>query len=80
VTLDAKLIDIGYNPESRPFLGDNMTIGARAKVLGEVEIEDNVTLVANVVVTKSLENNVVAAGIPARVIQYLDTIISRLIK
>jgi serine O-acetyltransferase len=74
VTLGAKSIDISYNPESRPLLGDNVTIGAGAKVLGGVAIGDNVTVGANAVVTKSLENNVVAAGIPARVIQYLDNV------
>jgi serine O-acetyltransferase len=69
VTLGAKSIDIGYSEGSRPLLGDNVTIGAGAKVLGGVSIGDNVVVGANAVVTKSLENNVVAVGVPAQVIR-----------
>jgi serine O-acetyltransferase len=74
VTLGAKSIDIGYDPESRPLLGDDVTIGSGAKVLGGVLIGNNVTVGANAVVTKSLESNVVAAGIPAKVIRHLDNV------
>jgi serine O-acetyltransferase len=74
VTLGAKLIDIGYNEKSRPLLGDNVTIGAGAKVLGGISIGDNVTVGANAVVTKSLESNVVAVGIPAKVIRRVDDV------
>jgi serine O-acetyltransferase len=69
VTLGAKEIDIGYLSENRPTIGDNVTIGAGAKVLGGIIIGDNVTIGANAVVTKSLPNNVVAAGVPAKIIR-----------
>jgi serine O-acetyltransferase len=72
VTLGAKSIDIGYNEHSRPLLGNNVTVGSGAKVLGGISIGDNVTVGANAVVTKSLESNVVAAGIPAQVIRKLE--------
>jgi serine O-acetyltransferase len=71
VTLGAKSIDIGYSEENRPLLGNNVTIGAGAKVLGGVLIGDNVTVGANAVVTKSLESNVVVVGIPAEIIRRL---------
>ncbi len=72
VTIGAKEIDIGYHPENRPNIGDNVTIGAGAKVLGGITIGDNVTIGANAVVTKSLPNNVVAAGVPAKIIRTID--------
>ncbi len=74
VTLGAKSIDIGYSAENRPLVGDNVTIGSGAKLLGGILIGNNVTVGANAVVTKSLANNVIAAGIPAKVIQYLDNV------
>jgi serine O-acetyltransferase len=69
VTLGAKTIDIGFNQESRPILGDNVVIGSGAKVLGNVTIGDGTTVGANAVVTKSLGSNVLAVGIPAKVIR-----------
>jgi serine O-acetyltransferase len=72
VTLGAKEIDISYRPENRPTIGDNVTIGAGAKVLGGIVIGDNVTIGANAVVTKSLPDNVVAAGVPAKIIRRVD--------
>jgi serine O-acetyltransferase len=72
VTLGAKEIDISYLPQNRPTIGDNVTIGAGAKVLGGIVIGDNVTIGANAVVTKSLPDNVVAAGVPAKIIRSDD--------
>jgi serine O-acetyltransferase len=69
VTLGAKTIDIGYHPENRPTIGNNVTIGAGAKILGGIMIGNNVTIGANAVVTKSLPDNVVAVGIPAKIIR-----------
>jgi serine O-acetyltransferase len=74
VTLGAKSIDAGYNSKNRPMVGDNVTIGAGAKVLGGILIGNNVTVGANAVVTKSLGSNVVAGGVPAKVIRYLDNV------
>jgi serine O-acetyltransferase len=76
VTLGAKSIDIGYNEDQRPLLRDNVTIGSGAKVLGGLTIGNNVIIGANAVVTKSLKDNVVAVGIPAKIIR--DTDISEL--
>ena len=69
VTLGAKAIDIGYLPENRPTIGNNVTIGAGAKILGGIVIGNNVIIGANAVVTKSLPDNVVAVGIPAKIIR-----------
>jgi len=59
--------------EDRPVvIGDNVWIGAGARVIGEVTIGDNVIIGANAVVTKPVPSNSVAAGVPAKVIKKLD--------
>jgi serine O-acetyltransferase len=68
VTLGSKLIDIGYHEEDRPSIGDNVSIGSGAKILGGIEIGNNVIIGANAVVTKSLPDNVLAIGIPAKIV------------
>jgi serine O-acetyltransferase len=72
VTIGAKEIDINYHENLRPSLGDNVTVGSGVKVLGGISIGDNVILGANAVVTKSLCSDVVAVGIPARIIRNTD--------
>lgn len=50
-------------------IGDNVSIGAGAKILGNITIGDNVRIGANAVVTKDIPSNCTAVGVPARVIQ-----------
>jgi len=52
-----------------PTLGNNVTVGAGAKILGSFEVGDNCTIAANAVLLKPLQNDVTAAGIPARPIR-----------
>jgi serine O-acetyltransferase len=53
--------------EAVPIIGNNVTIGAGAKILGRVTIADNITIGANAVVTKSFtEPGITIVGIPAR--------------
>ncbi|MGZ4849016.1 MAG: serine O-acetyltransferase [Halobacteriota archaeon] len=50
-----------------PKIGDNVFIGAGARILGDIELADWVAVGANVVVTKSFtEPHITIAGIPAR--------------
>jgi serine O-acetyltransferase len=72
VTIGSKVIDIGYNEQQRPSLGHNVTVGSGAKILGAIIIGNNVTIGANAVVTKSLPDNVIVAGIPARIIRHIN--------
>jgi len=56
------------NDPCAPIIGNNVDIGAGAKVLGRIKIGNNVTIGANAVVVKDVENGMVVAGIPAKVI------------
>lgn len=49
-----------------PTLGNNVTVGAGAKILGSFEVGDNCTIAANAVLLKPLDNDVTAVGVPAR--------------
>jgi serine O-acetyltransferase len=52
-----------------PELGDNVYVGAGAKVVGPVKIGSNVVIGANAVVTRSLPDNVTVAAMPARIVK-----------
>jgi serine O-acetyltransferase len=67
VTLGAKRMDLGFDFNLRPEVGDNVTLGAGAKVLGGIRIGNNVTVGANSVVLNSITDNCTVVGIPARV-------------
>lgn len=51
-----------------PTVGSNVIIGAGAKILGPVNIGDNVKVGANTVVLTDVPVNATAVGIPARII------------
>lgn len=50
-------------------IGDNCWIGGNATIIGGVTLGDNVVVAAGAVVTKSFGDNVVLAGVPARVVK-----------
>jgi serine O-acetyltransferase len=51
-----------------PVIGDNVFIGAGAKLFGLITIGNNVAIGANCVVTKDVPNNAVVAGVAGSVI------------
>lgn len=53
-----------------PVLGDRVFIAPGAKVFGKITIGNDVAIGANAVVNKSLPNDAVAAGIPAKILSY----------
>lgn len=59
-------VTIGAEKGKAPVLGDNVFIGAGAKVLGEVSIGSNVKIGANAVVVTDIPDDVTAVGVPAR--------------
>lgn len=54
---------------AKPKLGNNVNIGPGAKVFGDITIGDDVFIAANAVVTKSIPNNVIVGGVPAKIIR-----------
>ena len=52
-----------------PTIGNNVLVGAGAKVLGPFTVGNNVKIAANAVVLKPLPDNCTAVGVPARVVR-----------
>ena len=52
-----------------PVIGDGVYIGAGAKILGDVRIDDHSVIGANAVVINDVGKNTVFAGVPAREIK-----------
>ena len=60
--------------DKAPVLGDNIFLGSGAKVIGDVEIADDIAVGANAVVVKSVEQSGVSlGGCPARIISSNDS-------
>ncbi len=66
VTLGGTGKDVG---KRHPTLGDNVMVGAGAKVLGPLKIGDNSKIAAGAVVLQNIPDNSTAVGIPARVVR-----------
>ncbi len=56
--------------QKTPVIGNRVYIAPGAKIFGGIEIGNNVAIGANAVVTKSLPENSVAVGNPAKIINY----------
>jgi serine O-acetyltransferase len=54
-------------------VGSRCKLGAGAKLLGNIELGDDVVVAANAVVTNSFNGNLFVGGIPARVISAIDS-------
>lgn len=52
-----------------PIIGDNVDLSTGSKILGPLELGDNVIVGANAVVISSFESNSIVAGVPARLIR-----------
>ena len=62
-------VSIGYSDwTKRPVIGDNVRIGAGAKIIGKVKIGDNAVIGVNAVVLSNVQDNTTVFGVPARVI------------
>ena len=59
-------VTIGYsNDTDRPTLGDNVRIGAGAKIIGKIRIGDNATVAPNSLVIADVPANATVLGVPA---------------
>lgn len=52
-----------------PTLGNNVLVGAGAKVLGPFKVGNNVKIAANAVVLNEIPDNCTAVGVPARIVK-----------
>ncbi len=66
VTLGGTGKDVG---KRHPTLGNNVMVGAGAKVLGPFTIGDNTKIAANAVVLEEIPENCTAVGIPAKIVR-----------
>lgn len=66
----------GAEPQMAPRLGDDVYIGPGAKLFGDIQIGDRVQIGANAVVNRSFPDDVVIAGVPAKVIRQRSKITS----
>jgi serine O-acetyltransferase len=69
VTIGARELDFSYLPTSRPVIGSGVTISTGAVILGEIRIGNRVRIGANSVVLNSIPDDVLAVGVPARVVE-----------
>lgn len=66
VTLGNRYLD---RPLEAPVLGDRVNVGAGAKILGQVHLNNDVNIGANAVVLKDVPAGETAVGIPAKVLK-----------
>lgn len=57
------------NGKRHPTLGDNVMVGAGARVLGPFKVGDNSKIAANAVVLSEVPPNCTAVGVPARIVR-----------
>lgn len=69
VTFGAREIDLTYAESSRPTIGDNVIVGAGAKVLGGVTVGDDARIAANAVVIQDVPAGATVGGVPARIVK-----------
>lgn len=65
ITLESGVV-IGDEKGKSPHFGENIFIGAGAKVIGQLVVEDNVKIGANAVLTKDAPMGATMLGIPAK--------------
>ena len=63
---------LGKKDAKRPVIGDNVTIGCHACIIGGVHIGNNVTIGAGAVVVRDVPDNCVVAGNPAKIIKVYE--------
>ncbi len=63
------LVTIGEINGKKPIIGDNVSVNAGAIIIGDITIGNNCVIGAGSVVVKSLPDNCVVVGNPARIIK-----------
>lgn len=68
VTLGTSEPDMGFTVAERPVIGNNVLIGAGAKVIGRLIIGDHAKIGSNAVVLRDVPAHALAVGVPARMV------------
>ena len=68
------------DPEGIPNIGNNVYISAGARIVGDIQVGNNVIIGTNAVVTKSIPDNSIVAGIPAKILRTVNEDIYSLLK
>jgi serine O-acetyltransferase len=68
VTLGASEPDMGFTVSRRPVVGNNVLIGAGAKIIGRVVVGDHAKIGANAVVLRDVPAHALAVGVPATIV------------
>ncbi len=68
VTLGTIEPDMGFTVSERPIIGNNVLIGAGAKVVGRITVGDYAKIGANAVVLRDVPAHAVAVGVPAQIV------------
>ena len=66
-------VTIGAEGRQSPLIGNDVFIGAGAKIIGDVKIGDGARIGANAVVIDDVPAHQTAVGIPARIVVRLTT-------
>lgn len=62
-------VTLGADRDGAPVIGDDVFIGAGAKIVGPITVGDGVRIGANAVVIDDLPSHVTAVGIPAKIVR-----------
>lgn len=65
-------VTLGAGAGGSPTLGDDVFVGAGAKVFGQIRIEDRCMIGANAVVLEAMPPNSFVAGVPAKVLKRIE--------
>ena len=61
-------LSLKKDPSAAPSLGNNVSIGVGARIIGNITIGNNVYIGANAVVVKNIDSNLIVGGVPAKII------------
>ncbi|WP_066067278.1 serine O-acetyltransferase [Neobacillus soli] len=62
-------VGMSYKNLQSPVIGDNVFLSCNASIIGDIEVGNNVIILANSSVAKSIGNDLIVGGVPAKIIK-----------